>query len=243
MADNNQKSTPRSTESSSVDLELFFHRFREKIWPQHGTKIITLIVLCIVAFFLWTQSRQSSRQKETELAEFLGIGFDHLYNNRQDSAQATLEAFLKEKQPRGLQLAKASLLLGNIYLQAGRHEDAYRQFQDAEKSAGSSIILLSGAQHGLATIAMEKGQWAEASTLLNKFVGEYGLRTGNLADRHTGKEPVDKIALVPDALWKLTLVQLELKQVEQAKVSAERLVRVYGESRQATHANKLLTSL
>jgi TolA-binding protein len=79
--------------------------------------------------------------------------------------------------------------------------------------------------------------------LLEAFVKSYGVRTGNLKDRYSKKEPTDEITTVPDALWKLTLVYSELQKPDQAKATANKLITVYGTSRQAAQARKFLATL
>jgi hypothetical protein len=79
--------------------------------------------------------------------------------------------------------------------------------------------------------------------LLRWTYGQFDERTGNLAKRYAKTEPVDPVATVPDALWKLALCHLEQGDTAQAKATAERLLKLYGTSREAQSAQKLLATL
>src|SRR5690606_29178267 len=97
--------------------------------------------------------------------------------------------------------------------------------------------------HGLASSHIQKKDYARAAEYLESFVSRFGRKTGNPAENLVGKEVVDLAPSVPNALWKLALSYRELKNADKAKSAAEKLVKVYPESREAYEAKRLLAQL
>jgi TolA-binding protein len=113
----------------------------------------------------------------------------------------------------------------------------------AISNANGVEIISSAAEHGLAVVAMERQSYPEAISLLNAFVSKYGKRTGDLAKRYAKTEPVDAVPTVPDALWKLALCHFEMGDDEKTKQTAEKILKIYGDSPKAADASKLLAIL
>lgn len=243
MADNQNIPNQTSGHSSHHELEARFLYFRQEFLPKHGTKLLVALVAVVAVIIGAQQYFSSTKAAELTLNEDMGKAFNLIYENKGDSAAGALEAFLNKPGASKLQQAKAALLLGNIQFQAKDYDAASKSFERAIASAGSAELIRSAAEHGLATTAIEKKDYAKAAQLLESFVKTYGKRTGDSEDRFTKEEPVDAIVTVPDALWKLALVYAELQKPEQAKATAEKLVKVYGASRQATQAKKFLATL
>jgi len=236
MPNSGNKAAPNSAES-------WFEYVKTDFWPQHGTKVLIVLVLVAVAVFAVVQHWDSSLKKESAMAEELGKVLDYIYIGKSDSALAVFEGAVQNGTLKGLPLAKAALLSGNIYLQNGRLDSAEVLYRLAVKNASGVEIIASGAEHGLAVVAMERENYAEAVSLLNEFVSKYGKRTGDLAKRYAKTEPVDMVPTVPDALWKLTLCYLEMHDVDKAKQTANKLLKIYGDSPKAADASKLLATL
>jgi tetratricopeptide (TPR) repeat protein len=234
MPNSNSKAGPGSAES-------WFEYFKEDFWPRHGTKVVAILVIAVLAVFSIVQRINSSAAKEAEMAEELGKGLDYIYIGKTDSALAAFQNAIPNFS--GLPLAKASLLAGNIYLQNLMLDSAEVLYKQATANAGSVEIISSAAEHGLAVVAMERQNYAEAISLLNRFVDKYGKRTGDLAKRYTKAEPVDMVPTVPDALWKLTLCYLETGDLEKAKQTAQKLLKIYGDLPASAEASKLLATL
>jgi TolA-binding protein len=244
MADH-QNIPNQSTGNNSFhnELEARFHYLRQEFLPKHGIKIGIAFVAVIAVAFGVMQYQAKAKAQSLLLNEDLGKAFNFLYEGKSDSATLAFEAVLAKSGLTSLQQAKAALLLGNLQLQNGQIDQAGVSFARAQANSGSAVLIKSGAEHGLATVAMEKKDFAKAAVLLESFIKTYGKRTGNLEERFAKTEPGDEITTVPDALWKLTLVYTELQKNDQAKLTAENLVKIYGSSRQATMAKKFLGTL
>jgi len=236
MPNSGNKVAPNSAES-------WFEYIKTDFWPHHGTKVIIALVLVAVAVFAIVQRVENSGKKEAAMAEELGKGLDYIYVGKNDSALITFENAMQSGTFKGLPLAKAALLSGNIYLQNSRLDSAEILYKQAISNASGIEIIASAAEHGLAVVAMERQNYTEAISLLSKFVDKYGKRTGDLAKRYAKTEPVDMVPTVPDALWKLTLCYLETNNIEGAKQTAQKLLKIYGDSPKAADASKLLATL
>jgi hypothetical protein len=235
--------TPNSNSNALNKTESLFEYLKEDFFPRHGTKVIIVLFIVVTAVFALIQQMSANAEKETAMAEELGKGLDYIYIGREDSALIALENAIQNGTLKGLPLAKATLLAGNLYLQNENLDSAEILYKLAISNAPKVEIISSAAEHGLAVVAMERQNYSEAISLLNEFVNKYGKRTGNLVKRYTKTEPVDKIPTVPDALWKLTLCYLETGDQENAKQTAEKLVTVYGDSQKAADASKLLATM
>jgi len=236
MPNSGNKAAPNSAES-------WFEFIKTDFWPRHGTKVIIALVLVVVAIFATIQHLDSSLKKESAMAEELGKGLDYIYVGKGDSALAAFEGAIQSGALKGLSLAKAALLSGNLYLQNSRLDSAEILYKQALANASGVELIASAAEHGLAVVAMEKQNYSEAISLLNQFVNKYGKRTGDLAKRYSKTEPVDMVPTVPDALWKLTLCYLETKDTDKAKQTAQKLLKIYGDSPKAADASKLLATM
>jgi len=232
----NSKTAPHSAES-------LLEYFKEDFWPNHGTKVIVILFLLAIGVFSISQKLKSSAEEEDAMAEELGKGLDYIYAGKGDSALAAFENAIQNRTLRGLPLAKAALLAGNLYLQNSNLDSAEALYKQAIHNASGIEMLASAAQHGLAVVAMERQNYSEAIVLLNEFVNKYGKRTGDLAKRYAKTEPVDKVPTVPDALWKLTLCYLETGDIAKTRQTAEKLLKIYGDSPKAADASKLLATL
>ena len=236
MPNSKSKAAPNSAES-------WFEYLKDDFLPKHGTKVIIVAVLVAVAVFAVVQQKNVSLQREAEQVEELGKALDYMYVGKGDSALIALDASLQNGSFKGLTLAKASLLAGNLHLQNKNLDGAEALYKSAVSSAGGVEIISSAAEHGIAVVAMERQNYPEAISLLNAFVSKYGKRTGDLAKRHAKTEPVDAVPTVPDAMWKLALCYLETGDKERAKQIAQRLLKIYGDSSKAANAQKLLATL
>jgi len=230
------KAAPNSAES-------WFEYVKTDFWPRHGTKVIIVLVLVAVAIFAIIQQLDTSSKKESAMAEELGRVLDYIYVGKNDSALVAFENGAQSGTLKGLPLAKAALLSGNIYLQNNRLDSAELLYKQAKSNASGVEIITSAAEHGLAVVAMERQNYPEAISLLNEFVNKYGKRTGDLAKRYAKTEPVDMVPTVADALWKLTLCYMETKDIDKAKQTAQKLLKIYGDSPKAADASKLLATL
>jgi len=239
----NEKKRDPGNKAASHSTESVFEYLKEDFWPRHGTKVTIILILLAIGVVAITQNLKASSEKEVAMAEELGKGLDYIYTGKGDSALAAFENSIHSGTLRGLPLAKAALLAANIHLQNNSLDSAEALFKQAISNASGVEMIISAAQHGLAVVAMERQNYSEAISLLNEFINKYGKRTGDLAKRYAKTEPVDKIATVPDALWKLTLCYMETGDIAKTKQTAEKLLKIYGDSPKAADASKLLVTL
>ena len=210
----------------------------------YGSKIIIALLAVLVLVAVVVKINQSNKQNQKQQAELLGQSFNFIYEENDDKALAELERFIQNKELTGLSFAKAALLAGNIKYKKGDFDGAAVLFQKSLDNAADVDLIAAAAMHGRASVAIEKQDYASAVGLLEKFVAKYGERTGDLSDRYRKAEPVDPVPSVPDALWKLALVYQQMGANDKAKATAEKLLKVYGDSQMyADRAKKLIASL
>ena len=222
--------------TNNSELKAFFIR--------HGMKIAVAFVVVFAVIAGIIQYRDARKAAAAEQSELIGVGLTYLYAGEKDSALVEFEGKIASGKLEGLALAKASLFAGNIKYEKKDLDGAAVHFQNALDNAGSVALVRSAAMHGLAAVKMEKGDFSAAANFLEKYVAEYGKRTGDLEDRYEKDEPADEVPMVADAMWKLALVYQQLGANDKAKSMAERLLKVYGDNRAfADKAKKLLASL
>jgi len=239
----NEKTSNSNSGATLNKTESLFEYLKEDFFPRHGTKVIIALFIVVTAVFALIRQMGANAEKEAAMAEELGKGLDYVYVGKGDSALMVFENSIQNGTLKGLPLAKAALLAGNLYMENGNLDSAEILYKQAISNAAKIEIISSAAEHGLAVVAMERQNYPEAISLLNEFVNKYGKRTGNLAKRYAKTEPVDNIPTVPDALWKLTLCYLETNDTEKAKQTAQKLYTVYGDTPKAADASKLLATL
>lgn len=211
---------------------------------HHGTKIAVAFVVVFAVIAGIIQYRDARKAAAAEQSELIGVGLTYLYAGEKDSALVEFEGKIASGKLEGLALAKASLFAGNIKYEKNDLDGAAIHFQNALDNAGSVALVRSAAMHGLAAVKMEKGDFSAAANFLEKYIAEYGKRTGDLEDRYEKDEPADEVPMVADAMWKLTLVYQQLGATDKAKTVAERLLHIYGDNRAfADKAKKFLASI
>lgn len=210
----------------------------------YGSKIIIALLAVLVLVAVVVKINQSNKNDQKQQAELLGQSFNFIYEGNDDKALAELERLIQNKEVTGLSYAKAALLAGNIKYKKGDFDGAAVLFQKSLDNAADVDLITAAAMHGRASVAIEKQDYASAVGLLEKFIAKYGERTGNLSDRYRKAEPVDAVPSVPDALWKLALVYQQMGANDKAKATAEKLLKVYGDSQMyVDRAKKLIASL
>ena len=211
---------------------------------QHGTKIAVAFVVVIAVIAGIIQYRDARKAAAAEQSELIGMGYTYLYAGEKDSALVEFEEKIASGKVEGLALAKISLLAGNIKFEKKDFDGAAFLFQKSLDNAGSVALVRSAAMHGLAAVKMEKGDFPAAANFLEKYIAEFGKRTGDLEDRYQKDEPADEVPMVADAMWKLTLVYQQLGVNDKAKATAERLLKVYGDNRAyADKAKKFIAAI
>ncbi len=219
-----------ANESNSTNNEM------KEFFAAHAPKIILVLVLIMAAVVGINYYFKAQKVEAADQANLIGTGMSYVYASENDKALAEFESQINSGKLKGVTLAKAALFAGNIKFEKGDMDGAAALFQQSMDNAGSVDLVRSGAMHGLASVKMEKADYAGAASLLEKFIGDYGKRTGNLEDRYQKEEPADQVPTVADAMWKLTLVYQQLGQNDKAKATAEKLLKVYGDN--ANYADK-----
>jgi predicted negative regulator of RcsB-dependent stress response len=236
------KANPKSNAvPNSVDSIIEY--LKDDFFPKHGTKVIIVLLLMVIGIFAISNKMKETAEKELAMAKELGIGLNYIYAEKSDSALVVLEAAIQSGNLKNLPLAKAALLAGNIHLQNNNLDSAEALYKQTISNSGKVELITAAAEHGLAVVAIERKKYPEAISILNTFANKYGKRTGDMAKRYVKSEPVDKIPNVPDALWKLTLCYLEIGDRENSIKTAEKLLKIYGDSHKAADALKLLAML
>lgn len=216
----------------------------KEFFVAYGSKIIIALLAVLVLVAVVVKINQSNKNDQKQQAELLGQSFNFIYEGNDDKALAELERLIQNKEVTGLSYAKAALLAGNIKYKKGDFDGAAVLFQKSLDNAANVDLITAAAMHGRASVAIEKQDYASAVGLLEKFVAKYGERTGDLSDRYRKAEPVDAVPSVPDALWKLALVYQQMGANDKAKATAEKLLKVYGDSQMyVDRAKKLIASL
>jgi predicted negative regulator of RcsB-dependent stress response len=216
----------------------------KQFFIQHGTKVLVGLALILVVVAGVIQVKETRKAAAAEQAELLGVGMTYLYANEKDSALVEFETQIKAGKIEGLALAKAALFAGNIKFESGDFDGAAVLFQKSLDNAGSVELVRSAAMHGLAAVKIEKADYSAAAGLLEKYISEFGKRTGDKEDRFQKEEPLDEVPMVADAMWKLTLVYQQLGANDKAKNTAERILEVYGDNQMyADKAKKFIASL
>ncbi len=216
----------------------------KEFFIQHGMVVGIVLLVVVIAVIAVVRFHASRTETNAAQAELLGQALAYEYTGKKDSALAEYDRLLSQNELSGETLAKAALLSGNIRFQNGEFDAAAILYQKALDNAGKLPLVRGGAMHGQAAVAIEKKDYASAVNLLEKFIAEFGKRTGDLEDRYEKVEPTDPVPTVADALWKLSLVYGQMGYPEKAKATAEKLLKKYGDSPvYVDRAKKLIASL
>jgi TolA-binding protein len=216
--------------------------FMDDFWPRYGKQasyVIGGLLVVLVAAFWFKGSRENAAARENKE---LGQAYVYLGEDKTDSAEAFLAAFVQKSHSRDVQ-DKANLMLGKIYYAKGKYDEAIKAYGSVDAGDKDRALVASGALHGLASSHIQKKEYAKAAGILERFVATFGRRTGNPQEKIAGQEVMDLSPVVPNALWKLALCYKELKDTAKAKATAEKLVKIYPDSREAYEATRFLAQL
>lgn len=230
---------PHAASASDATLlgrfsEEFYLRYMREIWIT-----VAVIVVAVGGYFAFTQYREKA---EATANKKLGEAYVLLRDENYPAAEAALTGFLATN-PSGIAADKANLYLGKLYYTQQRYDEAMTAYAKVGKGHKSTALLYSGALHGRAAAAMQKKDYAAAVPLLEELVSKFGERTGDPEERLEGEEVVDRSPAVPNALFKLALCYRELGQTDKARETAQKLAKIYPETREGKDAAKLLVLL
>ncbi|MBW8889505.1 MAG: tetratricopeptide repeat protein [Fibrobacteres bacterium] len=216
--------------------------FLDVFWPRFGkqTSYLLLAIAVVIAVGVWWNGdRLQSQAKENKE---LGKAYIYFSEDKYDSTESFLNAFVKASHSRLVQ-DKANLMLGQVQYAKAKYDDAIKSFSQIDGGNTDQPLVSSGALHGLASCYIQNKNYALATETLEKLVSQFGKRTGNPEEKVAGHEKVDLAPSVPNALWKLTLCYRELKNTEKEKATAQKLVKAYPESRESFDATRLLAQI
>jgi TolA-binding protein len=214
--------------------EEFYLRYMREIWITAA-----VVVVAVVGYFAWSQYHAKA---QTAANKKLGEAYVLLRDENLPAAEAALKAFLATG-PSGIAEDKANLYLGKVYYSQQRYDESLAAYSKVGKGKKAAALIYSGALHGRAAASMQKKDYAAAVPVLEELVEDFGERTGDPEENLDGEEVVDRSPNVPNALFKLALCYRELGQTDKAKAAAEKLARVYPETREGKDAEKLLVLL
>jgi TolA-binding protein len=233
-----QDQTAKAPDKESGLAEWFLDVF----WPRYGKQtsyVLLAIAVAIAAGVWWNGDRVQSQAKENKE---LGKAYIAFSEDKFDSTEIFLNSFLKASHSRLVQ-DKGRLMLGQAQYAKAKYDDAIKSFSQVDLANSAQPLISSGALHGLASCYIQNKNYALAAETLEKLVSQFGKRTGDPEEKVAGHEKVDLAPSVPNALWKLTLCYRELKNTEKEKATAQRLVKVYPESRESFDATRLLAQI
>lgn len=248
MAKNKDKQNGVETEGYQDRLTKKVHGTVENMGKddlkKYATKAVVAFVIIAVVILGVGYYKNSIQEQKFNIAAEMGKPLNDIYSQKNSEAQPKLEALVKKGIKNDIAAAKVSLLLGNVYLENRDFDKAIEQYKiSASKATRKTILLKTGAEHGLATALMQKKEYDKAIVVLNEYISDYGKMTGDKVARYQKEEEQDLAPNIDDAMWKLALCYHETKNSEKAKATCEKLLKIYGDSSFATSAKKLLAVL
>lgn len=205
-------------------------------WRKNQTlwSVVAAVVVCVAGawgFWAW-----KSRSAEAEANRLLGLGFVHLQNDRADSALTAFDRLGNDHS--GLPVAKASLLAGNLLFKKADWKNAETRFRRAIEESNGLSILDGGARRGLAACLIEQERYEEAAKELETVLSRYSHTPIEVIAREQPDAPVDDLPGMSLPMWQLVLVKEKLNQKDEARKLAERLIRTYSASEEASEARR-----
>jgi TolA-binding protein len=216
--------------------------FSEEMWIRYSRQIVIGAIVIVIALVAWFGYKAVAARTAEADNKKLGAIYLLLREENLPAAEEALTVYLAGN-PSGLAADKANLYLGKLHYMQQRYDEAIAAYGAVSQRGKELGLIHAGALHGIAASHMQKAEYAQAAEVLNDLIDTYGARTGAPEEQLVGQEVADFAPNVPNALWKLALCQRELGQIDEAKATAERLVRVYPTTREAKDAEKLLTVL
>lgn len=138
---------------------------------------------------------------------------------------------------------KALLLRADIHYKQGEYQQALDVYTKAQQTGVNHPIMSAAADNGVSTSLIQLKKYPEAKAALESYVSKYAKRPTDKSARLASNAPEDAIPFVPAALFKLALVNVELKDTASAKEQCDRILKVYPESNEARFALQLRETL
>lgn len=221
----------------------FFDKMISETIPNNINTVLG--VLAVLAGGVWFAMNASTSAEATAQIEHEELGKVVAFGQQGKVAEqaAAIDALVAKTDIQPTTKAKALLIRADIHFKAQEYDQALNAYNMALASGVEHALIKSAALQGVASTQMQLKQYAEAKASLEQYIGTYSLRSEDPAIRHSKQGKEDLIPFVPSALFKLALVQVELKDTAAAKLSCEKLLKVYPESNEARFATQLLETL
>lgn len=221
----------------------FFDKMISETIPNNINAVLG--VLAVLAGGVWFAMNASTSADATAQIEHEELGKVVAFGQQGKVAEqaAAIDALVAKADIQPTTKAKALLIRADIHFKAQEYDQALNAYNMALTSGVEHALIKSAALQGVASTQMQLKQYAEAKASLEQYIGTYSLRSEDPAIRHSEQGKEDLIPFVPAALFKLALVQVELKDTAAAKLSCEKLLKVYPESNEARFATQLLETL
>lgn len=206
--------------------------FSKEFWPKYG-KYSTVVTLALFgALFYWYYQNSAAKSQIPADANQLGVASIASLQGQVDAEKKALETSISKVQTPIIR-SQAALRLGNLHYAQRNFVEAEKWYQKATVDAAESPIVKAGAEHGLAALQMQKGNYSGAVSKWESFLNTWSKRkVGVLAEG----ENEDSTPLVPDAMWQLALCYQELGQKDKAKLIAQKILSLYGDSENGRYA-------
>jgi len=212
----------------------FYPRYDKQLW-----QVLAAILIAVAVYFIWSYNHQKNEISENKK---LGAAYVLLGRGNIPDAEKALTDFLSQG-PSGLARDKANLYLGKAYYDQQQYDEALAAYGRVGKDGKATVLVYSGALHGIAACYMQKKDYADAITTLDEFLKLCMRRTGNPKENLADQEIVDLSPAVPNALWKEALCYRELGQPDQVRAVVDKLQKAYPSSPEAQDGLRLLAMM
>ncbi|MCB9497115.1 MAG: tetratricopeptide repeat protein [Fibrobacteria bacterium] len=199
--------------------------------------VVALVACAVGAWSFWAWKSAATDRAANRL---LGMGLVQLGTDRPDSALASFDRLAADHG--GLAVAKGSLFAGQIFMERSDWKAAEQRFRRALDESKGLPLLEGGARRGLAASLIEQQRYEEAEKELRKVVSEYFHTSLDVGTRELPTGPSDDLPGMALSMWQLVLVQDKIGRAEEARKTAETLIRAYPSVEEANDARRWLAS-
>lgn len=220
----------------------FFDRMISGVNSKNKNSIIIgLVAVVAVVYFAVSQASASgtSSAEHEALGKAIALG----QQGKVKEQAAELDLITANTSFQATTQMKALLLRADIHYKQGEYSQALDVYTKAQKVGVNHPIMSAAADNGVSTSLIQLKKYPEAKAALESYVAKYAKRPTDKSARLANNSAEDAIPFVPAALFKLALVNVELKDTAAAKEQCERILKVYPESNEARFALQLRETL
>lgn len=206
--------------------------FSKEFWPKYGKISNYILIAAVAGLGYWYYQNNQAKMQLPADANLEGAAAVAALQGNIEGEKKALESTISKVQTPALR-GQAALRLGNLYYAQGALDQADKWFAQAVVDGTELPLVKSGAEHGQATVLMQKGNYAGAAAKWEAFVSQWGKRKAGVLPQG---ENEDLVPTVPDALWQMALCYKELGQKDKAKAAADKILSIYGEAQNGRYA-------